>query len=51
MINREIFTESPEEDLWRELLQYSYRANVSRYLKEHSLDECNLTEYMTKRTF
>ena len=39
MINREIFTESPEEDLWRELLQYSYRANVSRYLKEHSLDE------------
>jgi hypothetical protein len=21
MINREIFTESPEEDLWRELLQ------------------------------
>lgn len=39
MINREIFTESPEDDLWRELLQYSYRANVSRYLKEHSLDE------------
>ena len=39
MINREIFTESPEDDLWRELLQYSYRANVPRYLKEHSLDE------------
>ena len=39
MINREIFTESPEDDLWRELLQYSYLANVSRYLKEHSLDE------------
>lgn len=39
MINRNIFTESPEDDLWRELLQYSYRANVSRYLKEHSLDE------------
>ena len=34
-----LFTESPEDDLWRELLQYSYRANVSRYLKEHSLDE------------
>ena len=39
MINREIFTESPEDDLWRELLQYSYRANVSRYLKKHSLVE------------
>ncbi len=39
MINREIFTESPEDDLWRELLQYSFRTNVSRYLKKHSLSE------------
>ena len=43
MINREIFTESPEDDLWRELLQYSYRANVSRYLKKHSLVEDEVT--------
>ncbi|MCR5756176.1 MAG: YaaC family protein [Acetatifactor sp.] len=31
-----IFTENPEDDLWRELLQYSYKANVTKYLNEHS---------------
>lgn len=39
MLNREIFTENPEDDLWQELLQFSYRANVVRYLKDHSLNE------------
>lgn len=39
MIEEKIFTENPEDDLWRELLQYSYKANVRRYLKEHSLPE------------
>lgn len=38
-MEKEIFTETPEEDLWRELLQYSYKANVTRYLKEHSLSQ------------
>lgn len=37
MIEEKIFTENPEDDLWRELLQYSYRANVIRYFEEHSL--------------
>lgn len=32
-----IFTENPVDDLWRELLQYSYRANVEKFLKERSL--------------
>lgn len=31
-----IFTENPESELWRELLQYSYKANVERYFKDHS---------------
>lgn len=34
---RKIFTENPEDDLWQELLRYSYKANVKRYLDEHSL--------------
>lgn len=39
MFEKYIFTENPEDDLWRELLQYSYKANVVRYLDEHSLDK------------
>lgn len=39
MREEKIFTENPEDDLWRELLQYSYKANVVRYLKEHSLPQ------------
>ena len=27
-----IFTENPENDLWRELLQFTYEANIKRYL-------------------
>lgn len=33
-----IFTEEPEQELWRSLLQYSYRANILRYF-----DESNIT--------
>lgn len=29
-----IFTEEPEQDLWRELLQYSYKSNIRRYFEE-----------------
>lgn len=37
MNEEKIYTENPESELWRELLQYSYKANVERYFKEHSL--------------
>lgn len=36
MLEEKIFTENPEDDLWQELLQYSYKANVLRYFDEHS---------------
>lgn len=36
-MGKQIFTENPEDDLWQELLRYSYKANVKRYLDEHSL--------------
>lgn len=39
MIEEKIFTENPEEEMWRELLQFTYKANVKRFLKEHSLNE------------
>lgn len=29
-----VFSENPENDLWRELLQYSYEANIKRYLSK-----------------
>lgn len=36
-----IFSENPENDLWRELLQFTYEANIKRYLakKGHEVDE------------
>ena len=34
-----IFTENPENELWRELLQYSYKTNIERYFDEKSLDK------------
>ena len=37
MKEERIFTENPEEDLWRELLQFSYKANIERYFSEHSI--------------
>lgn len=32
-----IFSENPENDLWRELLQYTYEANIKRYLAQKGL--------------
>ena len=32
-----IFSENPENDLWRELLQFTYEANIKRYLGQKSL--------------
>lgn len=37
MYEEKIFTENPESELWRELLQYSYKANIERYFNEHTL--------------
>lgn len=37
MESKKIFTEEPEEDLWRSLLQYSYKANIKRYFDEHEI--------------
>ncbi|WP_418557991.1 YaaC family protein [Longibaculum muris] len=36
-----IFSENPENDLWRELLQFTYEANIKRYLlkKGHEADD------------
>ena len=30
-----IFSENPENDLWREILQFTYEANIKRYLSKH----------------
>ncbi len=32
-----IYSEYPESELWRELLQYSYEANIKRYLNKKGL--------------
>lgn len=37
MIVDKIFTENPESELWRELLQYSYKANIERFFKDNSI--------------
>ncbi len=29
------FSENPENDLWREILQYTYEANTKRYSQKH----------------
>lgn len=34
---KKIFTEEPEQELWRFLLQFSYEANILRYFKEHHI--------------
>ncbi len=41
MEDEKIFTENPESELWRELLQYSYKSNVDRYFDDHSLVKDN----------
>lgn len=32
-----IFTEEPEQELWRTLLRYSYKTNIRRYFEAHSI--------------
>lgn len=39
MVEEKIFTENPEAELWRELLQYSYKANIERFLELHALSK------------
>lgn len=29
-----VFSENPEKDMWRELLQFTYEANIIRYLEK-----------------
>lgn len=47
--NRKIFTEAPEEEMWRSLLRFSYKANIKRYFDAHGIrysenkDETNYT--------
>ena len=36
-MNTRIFTEEPEQELWRNLLQYSYKSNIKRFFIEHNL--------------
>lgn len=36
-MNKKIFTEEPEQELWRNLLQYSYKSNIKRYFEEHDI--------------
>lgn len=38
-----VFTEEPEQELWRSLLQFSYKANIERYFEEHPIynDACD----------
>lgn len=46
METTKIFTEEPEQELWRCLLQFSYKANIKRYFEEHqiSVDASGKTE-------
>lgn len=33
-----IFSENPEKDLWRELLQFTYEANIQRFMEKRALN-------------
>jgi hypothetical protein len=45
MIERRIFTEQPEEEMWRSILHFSYTANIKKYLDEHNYsNDDNLIE-------
>lgn len=37
MDKSKIFTEEPEQELWRSLLQFSYKANILRYFEENQI--------------
>ena len=32
-----VFTENPENEIWQTILQFSYEANIKKYLEEHQL--------------
>ena len=34
-MTKKIFTEEPEQEQWKSLLQYSYKSNIKRYFQEH----------------
>lgn len=40
-MNSKIFTEEPEQELWRTLLQYSYKSNIIKYFEAHNLPIIN----------
>ena len=33
-----VFTEKPEDELWRKLLQYTYKAKIKKYFADNSID-------------
>jgi len=37
MIDSKIYTENPEQEQWRALLQYSYKANIRRYFSDREI--------------
>ena len=40
-----IFSENPENDLWRELMQFTYKANIKRYFDKKGLKSlCTMQE-------
>ena len=36
-MSKKVYTEEPEQELWRRLLQYSYKSNIKRYFEEHGI--------------
>ena len=47
--NYRIFTEEPEQELWRSLLQFSYKANIQRYFEEHQISTNSSDEKGTEK--
>ena len=47
MDNTRIFTEEPEQELWRSLLQYSYKANILRYYEENQIEKSEKDDVLT----
>ena len=46
-----VFSENPESDLWRELLQFSYEANINRYLSKKGLHATAETIHSLKKFY
>lgn len=47
MDNISIFTEEPEQELWRSLLQFSYGANILRYFDENHVQKSERDDVLT----